>query len=237
MLHGYEAQLWVGLQMTIGVASLSVLVGLVLGMLGATAKLSRNPVARKLADAYTTIVRGIPELILLLILFYGGSIFVQYVVGLLDSSETFVALIGEIGYVEIDAFTAGVLTLGFVFGAYATEVFRGAIISIHKGQIEAAQAIGMNRWQVFNRIMLPQVWRFALPGIGNLWLVLLKDTALISVIGLDELMRKTYVAAGSTQDPFTFFAFAAVIYLTLTAISMAVLQTAEKRLTRGVKRI
>ncbi|MBT7744665.1 MAG: ABC transporter permease [Alphaproteobacteria bacterium] len=227
MLHGYEDQLWIGLKMTIGVASLSLLVGLVLGMLGATAKLSSNIVARKLADAYTTFVRGIPELILLLILIYGGTILAQKLFRALGSEE----------YVEIDAFTAGVLTLGFVFGAYATEVFRGAILSIHKGQIEAAQAIGMNRLQVFRRIMLPQVWRFALPGIGNLWLVLLKDTALISVIGLDELMRKTYVAAGSTQDPFTFFAFAAVIYLTLTAISMAVLQTAEKRLTRGVKRI
>jgi len=227
MLHGYEDQLWIGLKMTIGVASLSLLVGLVLGMLGATAKLSSNIFARKLADTYTTFVRGIPELILLLILFYGGTILAQKLFSALGSEE----------YVEIDAFTAGVLTLGFVFGAYATEVFRGAILSIHKGQIEAAQAIGMNRLQVFRRIMLPQVWRFALPGIGNLWLVLLKDTALISVIGLDELMRKTYVAAGSTQDPFTFFAFAAVIYLTLTAISMAVLQTAEKRLTRGVKRI
>jgi putative lysine/arginine/ornithine/histidine/octopine transport system permease protein len=227
MLHGYEDQLWIGLKMTIGVASLSLLVGLVLGMLGATAKLSSNIFARKLADTYTTFVRGIPELILLLILFYGGTILAQKLFSALGSEE----------YVEIDAFTAGVLTLGFVFGAYATEVFRGAILSIHKGQIEAAQAIGMNRLQVFRRIMLPQVWRFALPGIGNLWLVLLKDTALISVIGLDELMRKTYVAAGSTQDPFTFFAFAAVIYLTLTAISMAVLQTAEKRLTRGVKQI
>jgi His/Glu/Gln/Arg/opine family amino acid ABC transporter permease subunit len=226
MLHGYEDQLWVGLQMTLGVASLSVLVGLVLGMLGATAKLSSNWFARKTADAYTTIVRGIPELILLLILYYGGSILFQKVVALLGHKE----------YVEIDAFTAGVLTLGFVFGAYATEVFRGAIQAVHPGQIEAAQAIGMNRWQVFYRIMLPQVWRFAMPGIGNLWLVLLKDTALISVIGLDELMRKTYVAAGSTQDPFTFFAFAAVIYLLMTAVSMAVLQTAEKRLTRGVRR-
>ena len=226
MLHGYEDQLWIGLKMTIGVASLSLLVGLVLGMLGATAKLSSNIVARKLADAYTTFVRGIPELILLLILFYGGTILAQKLFSALGSEE----------YVEIDAFTAGVLTLGFVFGAYATEVFRGAILSIHKGQIEAAQAIGMNRLQVFRRIMLPQVWRFALPGIGNLWLVLLKDTALISVIGLDELMRKTYVAAGSTQDPFTFFAFAAVIYLSLTAVSMAVMQTIEKRLTRGVRR-
>lgn len=225
-LHGYGPQLWVGLQMTIGVASLSVLVGLVLGLLGASAKLSGNIIARKLADAYTTIVRGIPELILLLILYYGGTILVQKLFEFLGRDE----------YVEIDAFTAGVLTLGFVFGAYATEVFRGAILAVHPGQIEAAQAIGMNRWQVFYRIMLPQVWRFALPGIGNLWLVLLKDTALISVIGLDEMMRKTYVAAGSTQDPFTFFAFAALVYLALTAFSMAVLQTAEKRLTRGVKR-
>jgi polar amino acid transport system permease protein len=205
---------------------LSVVVGLVLGMLGAMAKLSRNRLARGLADAYTTAVRGIPELILLLILYYGGTILFQKVVALLGSEE----------YVEIDAFWAGVLTLGFVFGAYASEVFRGAILSIHKGQIEAAQAIGMNRWQVFYRIMMPQIWRFALPGIGNIWLVLLKDTALISVIGLDELMRKTYVAAGSTQDPFTFFAFAALIYLLLTAFSMAVLQKAEKRLTRGMRR-
>jgi His/Glu/Gln/Arg/opine family amino acid ABC transporter permease subunit len=226
MLHGYEAQLWVGLQLTLGVALLSVVVGLVLGMLGAMAKLSRNRLARGLADAYTTAVRGIPELILLLILYYGGTILFQKVVALLGSEE----------YVEIDAFWAGVLTLGFVFGAYASEVFRGAILSIHKGQIEAAQAIGMNRWQVFYRIMMPQIWRFALPGIGNIWLVLLKDTALISVIGLDELMRKTYVAAGSTQDPFTFFAFAALIYLLLTAFSMAVLQKAEKRLTRGMRR-
>lgn len=226
MLHGYEDQLWAGLKLTIGVAALSVVVGLVLGMIGATAKLSSNVIARGLGNAYTTIVRGIPELILLLILYYGGTILFQKIVKGLGSDE----------YVEIDAFSAGVLTLGFVFGAYASEVFRGAILSIHKGQIEAAQAIGMNRWQVFYRIMLPQVWRFALPGVGNLWLVLLKDTALISVIGLDELMRKTYVAAGSTQDPFTFFAFAAVVYLCLTAISQVVLQNAEKRLNRGMRR-
>jgi putative lysine/arginine/ornithine/histidine/octopine transport system permease protein len=226
MLHGYEDQLWVGLQMTLGVAVMSLLVGLVLGLLGAAARLSNSKTARFIADIYTTVVRGVPELILLLIVFYGGT----------ELAQSIAEFYSAEGTVDIDAFTAGVLTLGFVFGAYATEVFRGAILAIHKGQIEAAQAFGMNRWKVFYRIMLPQVWRFALPGIGNLWLVLLKDTALISVIGLDELMRKTYVAAGSTQDPFTFFAFAAVIYLSLTAVSMAVMQTIEKRLTRGVRR-
>ena len=154
MLHGYEDQLWAGLKLTIGVAALSVVVGLVLGMIGATAKLSSNVIARGIGNAYTTIVRGIPELILLLILYYGGTILFQKIVKALGSDE----------YVEIDAFSAGVLTLGFVFGAYASEVFRGAIQSIHKGQIEAAQAIGMNRWQVFYRIMLPQIWRFALPN-------------------------------------------------------------------------
>ncbi len=225
-LQGFGWQLGVGLQMTLQVAVVSVMVGLVLGMIGATAKLSASVVARKIADGYTTFVRGVPELILLLILFFGGTMLVQRLAEALGSED----------YIEIDAFTAGVLTLGFVFGAYATEVFRGAIQAVPKGQIEAARAVGMNRVLVFRRIMLPQVWRFALPGLGNLWLVLLKDTALISVIGLDELMRKAAIGAGATQEPFTFYAAAALIYLGLTVVSMAFLQYAEKHVTRGVRR-
>jgi len=225
-LQGFGWQLAVGLSMTVRVALAAVVVGLLLGMLGATAKLSASRAAQKIANAYTTIVRGVPELILLLILFFGGSILVQ---------KIYQAFGGE-DYVEVDAFTAGVLTLGFVFGAYATEVFRGAILAIHPGQVEAARAVGMNRWLVFRRIMLPQVWRFALPGVGNLWMVLMKDTALISVIGLDELMRKSAIAAGATQEPFTFYAAAALIYLGLTVISMIALQSAERRVNRGVRR-
>lgn len=225
-LQGFGWQLGVGLSMTVQVALASVVVGLLLGMLGATAKLSASRVARKIAGAYTTIVRGVPELILLLILYYGGTMFVQQIFRAFGRQE----------FVEVNAFMAGVLTLGFVFGAYSTEVFRGAILAIHVGQIEAARAVGMNRWLVFRRIMLPQVWHFALPGIGNLWMVLLKDTALISVIGLDELMRKSAIAAGATREPFTFYAAAALIYLGLTVVSMAALQTAERRVNRGVRR-
>jgi His/Glu/Gln/Arg/opine family amino acid ABC transporter permease subunit len=225
-LQGFGWQLGVGLLLTVQVALASVVVGLLLGMLGSAAKLSASKWARRVANAYTTVVRGIPELILLLILYYGGTMLVQRI------SQAF----GREEYVEINAFMAGVLTLGFVFGAYATEVFRGAILAIHVGQIEAARAVGMNRWLVFRRIMLPQIWRFALPGIGNLWLVLLKDTALISVIGLDELMRKSAIAAGATREPFTFYAAAALMYLGLTVVSMIVLQTAERRVNRGVRR-
>ncbi len=225
-LQGYGPQLMVGLQMTVQVAALAVVVGLILGRIGAGAKLSSSKAAQKIADAYTTLVRGVPELILLLILYFGGTMAVQKIFDLMGSED----------YVEIDAFTAGILTLGFVFGAYATEVFRGAMQAIPKGQIEAARAVGMNRVLVFRRVLLPQIWRFALPGLGNLWLVLLKDTALISVIGLDELMRKTFIAAGSTRDAFTFFTTAALIYLGLTIVSMIALQMAERRVNRGVRK-
>ena len=147
-LQGFGWQLGVGLLLTVQVALASVVVGLLLGMLGSAAKLSASKWARRVANAYTTVVRGIPELILLLILYYGGTMLVQRI------SQAF----GREEYVEINAFMAGVLTLGFVFGAYATEVFRGAILAIHVGQIEAARAVGMNRWLVFCRIMLPQNW-------------------------------------------------------------------------------
>jgi len=225
-LQGFGWQLGVGLSLTIQVAVAAVFVGLILGLLGAAAKLSTSRSAQRVANAYTTVVRGVPELILLLILYYGGTMLVQNVFQAFGREE----------FVEINAFTAGVVTLGFVFGAYATEVFRGAILAIHVGQIEAARAVGMNRWLVFRRILLPQVWRFALPGIGNLWMVLLKDTALISVIGLDELMRKSAIAAGATREPFTFYAAAALIYLGLTVVSMVALQLAERRVNRGVRR-
>ncbi|MCW9053331.1 MAG: ABC transporter permease subunit, partial [Motiliproteus sp.] len=130
-------------------------------------------------------------------------------------------------------FVAGVTALSIAFGAYATEVFRGAIQEIPKGQREAAIALGMSRFQTFRRIILPQVWRLALPGLGNLFLVLLKDTALVSVIGLNELMRQTVVAVGNTKEPFTFYFAAAMVYLLMTSISMLGLHFLEKRASRG----
>jgi len=224
-LHGYGPLLVDGAWLTVRVAFASVALGLIFGLIGATAKLSNSTIARGVATGYTAIVRGIPELLLLLIVFYGGTMLVQDIWRGLGSDS----------YVEIKPFVAGTFTLAFVFGAYATEVFRGAILSVPKGQIEAAYAMGMGRFQMFRRVMLPQVWRFALPGLGNLWLVLLKDTSLISVVNLNELMYSSRVAAGATREPFTFFAAAAIIYLLFTIVSMVVLQYSERRARRGVR--
>ena len=137
----------------------------------------------------------------------------------------------------MNAFAAGVIALGFSFGAYATEVFRGAILAISKGQIEAARSFGMSRTLVFRRIMLPHVWRFALPALGNLFLILQKNSALVSVIGLNEIMRSANIAVGYTKKPFTFYLTAAVIYLCLTIVTASGIQVMEKRFSRGVRKV
>ncbi len=224
-LHGYGSLLVDGAWLTIKVALASIALGLVFGLIGATAKLSKFVILRGAATAYTAVVRGLPELLLLLIVFYGGTLLVQ---------DIWRGVGGE-SYIEIKPFIAGTFTLAFVFGAYATEVFRGAILAVPKGQIEAAYAVGMGRLQMFRRVMLPQVWRFALPGLGNLWLVLLKDTSLISVINLNELMYNSKAAAGAMREPFKFYLIAALIYLAFTIVSMIVLQYSERRAQRGVR--
>jgi His/Glu/Gln/Arg/opine family amino acid ABC transporter permease subunit len=224
-LHGYGWQLLEGAGMTLRVAAAVLGPGLALGLAGALAKLSRFRPARALADAYTTVIRGVPELVILLLFFFGGTVLFTRL------SERFGG-----GYLEIDAFTAGVVALSLVFGGYATEVFRAAILAVPKGEIEAGRAVGMSRGLLFRRIVLPHVWRYALPGLGNIWLVLLKDTSLVSVVGLDELMRKTYVGAGSTRDPLPFYVTAALLYLSFTIVSTAGLQAFERRVTRGVRR-
>jgi His/Glu/Gln/Arg/opine family amino acid ABC transporter permease subunit len=225
-LHGFGWQLAVGAWMTVRVAAASLVPGLLLGLAGAGAALSRFRLLRAAADTYSTVIRGVPELLVLLLLYFGGTVLLSRLWSYLEPDA----------HVEVDAFTAGVVALSFVFGAYATEVFRGAILAVPRGQIEAARALGMRPALILRRILLPQVWRFALPGLGNLWLVLLKDTSLISVVGLDELMRKAYVAAGSTRQPFTFYAAAACIYLLLTIVSMVAIARLEAWASRGVRR-
>jgi len=153
--------------------------------------------------------------------------------------SVFLAIAGLFGYdeyIEGGAFAAGVIALGLTFGAYATEVFRGALQAIPKGQHEAATALGMGPIRKFYRIILPQVWRVALPGLGNLFLVLLKDTALVSVVGLDDIMRKANIAVSSTKEPFLFYLVAAFMYLALTIISMVFVSYMEKRASRGLTR-
>lgn len=212
--------------MTLAVSLTAMALGLVLGSVAAAAKLSAFLPARAIAGTYTTVVRGVPELLVIYLLFFGGNQAVMAVA----------AIFGYHGYIELDAFTIGAVAVGAISGAYSTEVIRGAVLSVPKGQIEAAQAIGMSRWLRFRRILVPQVARFALPGLGNVWQLTLKDTSLISVTGLVEIMRQAYIAAGSTRQPFTFYATAAILYLILTTFSNAAFQRAEGWANRGVRR-
>lgn len=207
-LQGFGALLLSGAVVTIKLALTSLFFGMILGLLGATAKLSKIWIFRKIATVYTATMRGIPELLLVLFIYYGGSIILMNVLQYFGHSE----------YVEISAFWGGVLALSIAFGAYATEIFRMSIQEIPVGQKEAAEAIGMRPLQIFFRIVLPQVWQIALPGLGNLFLVLLKDTALVSVVGLKDIMYQSSRAAQSTQQPFTFYMAAAFIYLGLTVL-------------------
>lgn len=236
-LKGYESSLLEGAWMTLQVALLSLSLAAVLGMLGALAKLSRHRMAKGVATVYTTVVRGIPDLVLMMLLFFGGQVFVNFLCTQINEGvnnwltqgnpqHEWTAYVPE--YIDISPFIAGVLTIGFIFGAYMAETFRGAILAVDKGQLEAAHAYGMSPFQVFRRVLFPQMVRHALPGFGNNWLVLLKTTALVSVIGLDDMVRKAALAAGTTQLPFTFYMAVALIFLVFTAISTTLLKWAER---------
>lgn len=215
-----------GTMVTVAVALASLALSVVLGLLGAWAKLSKSRVAPRIGNAYTTLIRGVPDLVLMLLLFYGG----QQLLNELGSAT------GLWGYVEIDKFMAGVLTIGFIFGAYMTETFRGAYLAIPKGQIEAGVAAGMSPPLVFGRIVWPQLVRHALPSFGNNWLVLLKTTALVSVLGLQELVYNAFTAGRSTRQLFTFMFVALLVYLVLTAISDVGLRWLDRRYSAGVRR-
>jgi arginine/ornithine transport system permease protein len=226
LLHGYGPSIIEGTLLTLEVSFLSLLVAGFLGFTGALAKLSPSPVLRSASQLYTTVIRGVPDLVLMLLVFFGGQILVNRIGPVFGYDE----------YIDINPFIAGVGTIGFIFGAYMTETFRGAILAVNKGQIEAAYAYGMSSWQVFTRITLPLMVRHALPGFGNNWLVLIKTTALVSIIGLDDMVRKAALAAGATRKPFTFYLVVAVNYLVITTVSIYLLNYLEKRYSVGVRR-
>lgn len=225
-MSGYYASILQGALLTVGVSLAALVVSVLLGLVGAAAKLSGRPVLVALATVYTTLVRGVPELVLMLLIFYGGTIGLNNVLEALGSPST----------VDINPFLAGVLTIGFIYGAYMTETFRGAILSIPKGQMEAAWAFGMGRMRTFLRITAPQMVRYALPGFTNNWLVLIKATALISLIGLQEMTYLAKQASSATREPFTFFLFAAGLFLVYTSVSLWALRKLERRFSLGVKR-
>ena len=212
--------------MTVAVSVLALLLGAGFGVVGAWAKLGPSKTARRLADGYTTVLRGIPDLLVIYLLYFGGS-------ALLTNLGR---MFGAEGFIGVNAFLTGALAVGIVSGAYQTEVFRGAFLAISPGEIEAARACGMSGWTLLRRIIAPQVARFAIPGIGNVWQLVLKELALISVTGLTELLRQAQVASGSTREPFVFYCTAAAAYLLLTSISTVLFDRAERYAMRGVRR-
>jgi His/Glu/Gln/Arg/opine family amino acid ABC transporter permease subunit len=225
MFHGYLPMILDGLRVTLSVAAASLLVASIFGMAGAVAKLSASRLARGAANAYTTVIRALPDLLLMLMVFYGGQILLNN----LAEAQGW-------GYIDVDAFAAGTLTLGFVFGAYLTETFRGAILAVPKGQIESGEACGLSRLQVLRHILVPQMVRHAIPGFTNNWLVMLKATALVSVIGLDDMVHRAGLASAATRAPFTFYALTGAIYLAVTTVSILALTAVERRFSRGVRR-
>jgi His/Glu/Gln/Arg/opine family amino acid ABC transporter permease subunit len=226
MFHGYFGAILGGLGITLATAALSLAVACGFGLVGAVAKLSRSRLARGLAETYTTLIRGIPELVLMLAIFYGGQILVNR----LAESQGW-------DYIDVPPFTAGVLTIGFIFGAYLTETFRGAILAVPRGQMEAATAFGLTRGQALWRILLPQMVRHAIPGFANNWLVMVKATALVSIIGLDDMLHRANMAASATREPFTFYVLIALVYLAITTVSIGLLMLLERRFSLGVKGI
>lgn len=223
-LKGYGWLLWDGVQLTVMVSVISMAGAIVVGLLAALAKLSPSRTRSFMVDAYTTIVRGVPELVLLLLVYYGVPTLIQDVA----------AALGYELVMTINPFVAGIATITFIYGAFACEVFRGAYLNVPAGQHEAAAALGLHRLAALCLVVLPQVFRYALPGLGNVWMVLIKATALISIVQLPELMRNADVAARATRMPFTFFFAACLVYLAITLVSMWAQARAEGWASRGV---
>lgn len=226
LLYGYWPAILGGLVLTLQVSALSLAIACVFGLIGATAKLSNSRAAQVSADIYTTLIRGMPELVLMLLIFYGG----QIAINRLAESQGW-------GYVDIPPFAAGVITIGFIFGAYLTETFRGAILAVPKGQAEAGIAFALSPAQVMRRIVLPQMVRHAIPGFANNWLIMIKASALVSIIGLDDMIHRAGLAAATTRAPFTFYMAVGLIYLTLTSVSIFLLSRLEARYSLGVKKV
>jgi putative lysine/arginine/ornithine/histidine/octopine transport system permease protein len=207
-----------GLRMTLTLAVATLLLGLALGMLLALAKLSPRAWLSRPVYAVTNFLRGIPEFLILLVIYFGGT-----------------QALGRFG-IEIGPFAAGLTALSLVFASYASETFRAAFQAVPRGQTEAGRAYGFTRWQCFRLIELPQIWKVAIPGLGNLWQGAVKDTALVSIVGLDDLMRKSNQAAQATREPFTFYLVASLMFLAVTLVSMAILAWLERRANRGMAR-
>tara|TARA_Y100000590_G_scaffold439786_1_gene564287 strand:+ start:9200 stop:9892 length:693 start_codon:yes stop_codon:yes gene_type:complete len=220
---GWGDELFFATLMTIAVALAAILIGFVLASIFATFKLSKNKILNLIGSIYTTVFRGVPELLVIYLFFFGGSGAVMFVA----------KIFGYNGYIEVNAFLTGAISIGIISGAYSTEVFRGAIQSIDNGQFEASKVLGFKKKIYYLKVIIPQMLRLALPNISNVWQITLKDTSLISVTGLVEIMRQSYIAAGSTRDPLFFYSFAGILYLLLTFLSLRIFNKLENHYSKG----
>ena len=220
---GWGDELFRATLMTIAVSITAIIIGFSFAAIFTPLKLSKFKSLNLIANIYTTVIRGVPELLVIYLFFFGGSGAIMFVASMFGYNE----------YIEINAFVTGSFAIGIISGAYSTEVFRGAIQSIDKGQFEASKVLGFSKFKQFYKIILPQMLRLAIPNLSNVWQITLKDTSLISVTGLVEIMRQSYIAAGSTRDPLFFYSFAAVLYLLLTFLSMKLINKLEVKYSRG----
>tara|TARA_Y100000022_G_scaffold196314_1_gene203185 strand:- start:293 stop:985 length:693 start_codon:yes stop_codon:yes gene_type:complete len=220
---GWGDELAIATLMTIAVSITAMVIGFVFAAIFTPLKLSKKKYLNLVSNSYTTVIRGVPELLVIYLFFFGGSGAIMYVASIFGYND----------YIEINAFITGSFSIGIISGAYSTEVFRGAIQSIDKGQFEAAKVLGVSKFTQFYKIILPQMLRLAIPNLSNVWQITLKDTSLISVTGLVEIMRQSYIAAGSTRDPLFFYSCAAVLYLMLTFLSMKLINKLEVKYSRG----
>ena len=220
---GWGDELFYATLMTIAVSITAMLIGFLFALIFTPLKLSKNKFLNLIGNFYTTVIRGVPELLVIYLFFFGGSGAIMFVASMFGYNE----------YIEINAFLTGSFAIGIISGAYSTEVFRGAIQSIEKGQFEASKTLGFKKPIQFFKIIMPQMLRLSIPNLSNVWQITLKDTSLISVTGLVEIMRQSYIAAGSTRDPLFFYSFAAVLYLLLTYLSLKLINRLEVKYSRG----
>nr|WP_315466385.1 ABC transporter permease subunit [uncultured Rhodoferax sp.] len=217
VLQAYTGQLLQGALMTVQLACTALVCGLALGLLLAACQLSRHAWLRRPVAVFTGVLRGVPEFLVVLVCYFGLSNLIN---NHLDSAF------------DISPFFAGVMSLALVLGAYASEVFRGSFVALERGQLEAARSLGLSPMQTFFLVRLPQAWRIAIPSLGNLWQSLLKDTSLVSVVGLEDLLKKSNMAAQASQQPFLFLMAAAVMYFCLLALSDPLISAMERRAQR-----
>lgn len=224
---GWGASLIAGAFMTLAVSLAAYAIGLVLGGLGAWGKVAGRPAIQRAVDVYTTVFRGIPELLVIYLIYFGGS----------QALTSVGHLVGQNGFIGLNGFLAGALAVGVIAGAYLTEAIRGGFLAIPRGEVEAGRAVGMSHALLFRRVLAPRTLRFALPTMGNVWQQVLKDSALISVTGLGELMRAVNIAGDSTRLPFDFAIGGMMLYLILTTLSNGVFRGVEGSVARGERTV